>query len=154
SATDEAGLKTVRDQIFADIFERSGKGYRKQLAAYNGYVTRTADLIAPTAENIRPEEAIEDTIPESVHDHAGSQAVYPEQLTDQIDNPEKENTMIAYLAIAIGLVALAIAALPLIKKKEPQQPTDFDGLEELHRRLDGIALRMKNLEQKITDAQA
>src|SRR3546814_1155664 len=62
--------------------------------------------------------------------------------------------MIAYLAIAIGLLALVIAALPFIKKKEPEQPADFDGLEDLHRRLDGIALRMKSLEQKITDAQA
>ena len=150
---DEAALTTLRDLIFADIFERAGKGYRKQLAGYEGYVARTTDLIAPAADNLPMEEIAEDTALESVPDHAGLQTTYPEQITDQIDNPEKENPMIAYLAIAIGLVALAIAALPLIKKKEPSQPADFDRLEEVHRRLDGIALRMKNLEQKITDAQ-
>lgn len=155
SAADEAGLSKLRNLIFADIVERSGKGYRKQLAGYEGYVARTTDLIAmaPPAENLPVDEAAEDTVLEAVPDHAGLQPIYPEQLTDQIDNPEKENPMIAYLAIAIGLIALALAALPFVKKKEPEKPADFDGLEELHRRLDGIALRMKNLEQKITDAQ-
>src|SRR5690606_2562567 len=131
--------------------ERPGKGYRKQLAGYDGYVARTADLIAPSAEILPVEETGEDTVAELVPDHAGLQPIYPEQQLDQIDNPEKENTMIAYLAIAIGLVALVIAALPFIKKKELEQPADFDGVEELHRRLDGIALRMKNLEQKISE---
>ncbi|MGV3763786.1 hypothetical protein [Parapedobacter sp.] len=158
AATDGAGLKVLRDRIFADIFEREGKGYRKQLAGYDGYVTRTADLIAlpaeSTQEQTQPEGYSEDTLSERVPDHAGSQVVYPEQPIDQIDKPQKENTMIAYLAIVIGLIALAVAALPFFRKKEPEQPADFDGLEELHRRLDGIALRMKNLEQKITDPQA
>ncbi|MEC3879628.1 hypothetical protein [Parapedobacter sp. 10938] len=153
AASDEAGLKALRDRIFADIFEREGKGYRKQLASYEGYVTRTANLIALPVENIPPEVAM-DTVSERVPDHAVSQTIYPEQLTDQIDNPEKEDPMIAYLAIGIGLIALAIAALPFIRKNEPERPTDFDALEELHGRLDGIALRMKNLEQKITDPQA
>lgn len=156
SATDGASLVTLRDRIFDDIFERPGKGYRKQLAGYDGYVARAADLVAPQAENVAmEEEATEDTLLERVPDRAGVQTIYPEELTNQNDNnPEKENPMIAYLAIVIGLIALALAALPFIKKKEPEQPADFDGLEELHRRLDGIALRMKNLEQKITDAQS
>lgn len=159
SITDEAGLKMLRDRIFADIVERSGKGYRKQLDGYEGYVARTTNLITPQAQDetaVHVAEAAEDTIPESVPEHAGLQPIYPEQNTDYIDNPEKENTMIAYLAFAIGLMALVIAALPFIKKKEPDhhQSADFNGLEELHDRLDGIALRMKSLEQKINDAQA
>src|SRR5690606_23495316 len=120
---------------------------RKQLAGYDSYIARTDDLLAPPAESAAVENAAVDTdtlLGEQVVDHADLQPIYPEQLTDQIDNPEKENPMIAYFAIAIGLIALAVAALPLIRKKEPEQrPTDFDGLEELHRRLDGIALRMK-----------
>jgi len=40
-ATDEAELATLRNQIFSDIFERPGKGYRKQLAGYKAYVART-----------------------------------------------------------------------------------------------------------------
>lgn len=154
SVSDEAGLKVLRDRIFADIFERPGKGYRKQLAGYDGYVARTADLITPSPEILPIEETGEDTVAEFVPDHADLQPMYPEQQVDPIDNPEKENTMIAYLAIVIGLIALIIAALPFIKKKGVEQPADFDGLEELHRRLDGIALRMKNLEQKIGEAQS
>ncbi|WP_374744093.1 hypothetical protein [Parapedobacter sp. 2B3] len=150
---DNDGLKALRDRIFADIFERPGKGYRKQLAGYEGYVSRTAALIAPPTENLPPEDIAEDISLAPMADQTGIQTIYPEQLPDQIDNPEKENTMIAYVAFVIGLIALVIAALPFIKKKEPNQPNDFDGLEELHRRLDGIALRMKNLEQKISDAQ-
>lgn len=158
AAADHTDLTSLRDRIFADIFERQGKGYRKQLAGYDSYIARTDDLLAPPAGSPTAEDAaadITDTLlGEQVVDHADLQPIYPEQLTDQIDNPEKENPMIAYFAIAIGLIALAVAALPLIRKKEPEQrPTDFDGLEELHRRLDGIALRMKNLEHKITDAQ-
>lgn len=156
SITDEAGLKMLRDRMFADIFDRPGKGYRKQLPGYEGYVIRTTDLIEPPNETPVPVvETAEDTIPERVPDHVGSEPIYPEQDSGQIDNPEKENNMIAYLAIAIGLLALVIAALPFIKKKEPDhQSANFDGLEELHRRLDGIALRMKSLEQKISDAEA
>lgn len=156
AAADEAGLKALRGRIFADIFEREGKGYRKQLAAYDGYVAHTAELIDPSTESALPDPdvAVEDTLSERVPDHAGSQVIYPEHVTDPIDNTEKENPMIAYFAIAIGLIALAIAALPFLRKKEPVQAEDFDGLEEMHRRLDGIALRMKNLEQKMTDAQA
>lgn len=154
SATDEAGLKILRDRIFADIFERSGKGYRKQLAGYEAYVSRTTDLIAPPAESVLAEEVVVDSVRERVPDYAGSQTTYPEQSTDQLDTPKKENTMIAYFAIAIGLIALVVAALPFIKKNEPESSADVGGLEEVHRRLDGIAFRMKNLEQKITDAQA
>ncbi len=154
SVSDEAGLKALRDRIFSDIFERPGKGYRKQLAGYDGYVQRTAALTTPTAEILPIAETDDDTVAERVPDHAGLQPIYPEQQVDPIDNPEKENTMIAYLAIVIGLIALIIAALPFIKKKGVEQPADFDGLEELHRRLDGIALRMKNLEQKIGEVQS
>lgn len=154
AATDEASLKTLKERIFADIFERPGKSYRKQLAGYDGYVSRMADLVTPVAETVGQAETIEDTtVEERVPDHAGLQPIYPEPSTDQNDNPENENTMIAYLAIVIGLIALVIAGLPFIKRKEQAQPAGFDGLEELHLRLDGIALRMKNLEQKNSDAQ-
>src|SRR5690606_28120301 len=135
-------------------FERPGKGYRKQLAGYGAYNARMTDLIAPPGEAEYQEGTVEDTIlEERVPDHAGLQPIYPEQVIDQNDNPENENTMIAYLAIAIGLTALVIAAWPFIRKEEPDQPAKLDGLEELHLRLDGIALRMKNLEQNISDAQ-
>ena len=154
SATDETDLVALRDRIFADIFERPGKGYRKQMAHYEAYVTRTADLIAPPAEQLPAEvAAAEDTILESVPDRASPQAVYADPVANEIENPEEENPMIAYLAVVIGLVALALAALPLMKKKMPEQPSGSDGMEELHRRLDGIAMRMKTLERKITDPQ-
>lgn len=154
AAADEQGLRNLRDRIFADIFERPGKGYRKQLAGYEGYVARTTDLVTPPAENLPVEEVTEDTASPMVPDHAGLQPIYPEQLTNQNDNSEKENTMIAYIALVIGLISLAVAALPFIRKKEQNPSVNYDGLEELHVRLDGIALRMKNLEQKISDAQA
>lgn len=148
-------LQRLKERIFADILDRPGKGYRKQLAGYSGYAARVADLLGPPSGNtVTTDEGAEDTAAlELVPDHAGLQTIYPEQLTDQIDNPENENPMIAYIAIIIGLAALALAALPFIKKKEPHESADFSKSDELHVRLDGIAMRMKNLEQKIGDAQ-
>lgn len=160
AAADEKDLAKLRNRIFTDIFERPGKGYRKKLAAYEAYVARTASLIAPPApatvpEAVAADEGIaEDTLLEGVADNAGLHAIYPDPATDQIDNPENETPMIAYLAFAIGLIALALVALPMIRKKEQQPSLDSDGLEELHSRLDGIASRMKSLEQKTTDAHA
>lgn len=154
TTTDENSLKTLKERIFADIFERPGKGYRKQLAGYGAYNARMRDLIASPEEAGYQERTVDDTLlEERVPDHAGPQPIYPEQVIDQTNNPENTNNMIAYLAIAIGLTALVIAALPFIRKKEPDRPVQSAGLEELHLRLDGIALRMKNLEQRVSDAQ-
>lgn len=154
TVTDEAGLQKLRDRIFADIFERPGKGYRKQLAGYDGYVARTADIIAPSSEILPMEQPGDDSVAERVPDHAGLPPIYPEQQIDPIDNPENENPMIAYIAIAIGLIALVIATSTLLRKKAPDRSATIESLQDLHRRLDGIALRMKGLEQKITDTQA
>jgi len=149
-ATDPAELVTLRNQIFADIFERPGKGYRKQLSGYRTYVARTESLIHPSAEEAPMEQIVADTTPESGDTSLGSQVIYPEQLTNQNDNPEKEDPMIAYLALTIGIIALIAAALPLFKKKEPQIPVDFQSVQE---RLDELAVRMRRLEQKIGDSQ-
>lgn len=152
--TDSAGLASLRSRIFADIIERQGKGYRKQLAGYDGYVARTTDLVTGSHEPLMPVgEGDDSLLAEQVPDHAGLAPIYPEEITEQHDNPETENPMIAYLALAIGLIALIVAARPLMKKKEPEKPANFDGMEEIHRRLDGIAMRMKNLEDKVADAQ-
>ncbi|SEL14171.1 hypothetical protein [Parapedobacter koreensis] len=148
AATDEAALVALRNQVFADIFERPGKGYRKQLAGYEGYISRIEGLLHPPVDEPM-EQIATDTVPDSLLNLAESQSTYPEQLTDQNDNPEKEDTMIAYLALAIGIIALIIAARPILKKKEQQTPVHF-GLPE---QLDELAVRMKRLEQKIADSQ-
>ena len=152
---DNKGLASLRNRIFDDIFERQGKGYRKQLAAYADYVGHTDGLLQP-ADELPPmdEEGLDIMHGEQVPDHAGMPPIYPEEIANQNNNPNTENPMIAYLAIAIGLIALAVAAIPLLKKKELEQPKVFDdGMEDLHRRLDGIAMRMKNLEDKLTNAE-
>ncbi|WP_257667023.1 hypothetical protein [Parapedobacter tibetensis] len=146
TATDEAGLVALRDQLFADILERPGKGYRKKLAGYDGYSSRIEYLIHQYADGMPMEEAAVDTAPAPPINPAELHPTNPEQLTN--DNPEKDDTMIAYLAIAIGIIALIIAALPIFKKREQQLPTDFQGLQE---QLDELAVRMKRLEQRIAD---
>lgn len=148
TATDQAGLVALRNQVFADIFERPGKGYRKQLAGYESYVSQTERLISLNDEVLQ-EDTVIDTVPTSVVPDQ-LQPANPEQFTDQNENPEKENTMIAYLAIAIGIIALIIAFLPVFKKREQQAPADFQGLQE---RMDELAARMKRLEQKTQDSQ-
>lgn len=150
-ATDEAGLATLRNQIFSDIFERPGKGYRKQLAGYQAYVARTEDLIRPPVDEVPMDQIAADTA-ETRQQSAQSGAIYPEETDVENKNPEKEDTMIAYLALTLAIIALVLVALPLFKKKEqqPQPVADFYGIQE---RLNELAVRMKHLEHKLSDGQ-
>ena len=147
-ATDEAGLATLRNQIFSDIFERPGKGYRKQLAGYKAYVERAENLIRPSVNEVLVDQIAMDSDEAPQQHPAQSDIIYPEQTNGGNENPEKEDTMIAYLAITLAIIALILVALPLFKKKEPQPVADFYGLQE---RLDELAVRMKHLEQKLSD---
>ncbi len=148
-ATDEAGLAALRKQVFADIFERPGKGYRKQLAGYKAYVARTEDLIHLSVDEAPMEQIAIDSAEEPPQHPAQSAIIYPEQTNEENKNPEKEDTLIAYLAITLAIIALVVVALPLFKKKEQEPAADFYGLQE---RLDELALRMKRLEQKMADS--
>ncbi len=148
TATDEAGLVALRNQIFADIFERPGKGYRKQLAGYEAYVSQVEYLIDHQGDETLLAEADLDTASEPFRDDAEIPPTYPEQFTDQNDNTEKDDTMIAYLALAIGIIALVLALS--IFRKQAQPSADLQGLQE---RLDELALQMKRLEQKVADNQ-
>ncbi|MFC3197037.1 hypothetical protein ACFOET_05370 [Parapedobacter deserti] len=147
---DEAGLVALRNQVFADILERPGKGYRKQLTGYNDFVTRLENLIHSPVEEVPAEQLAVDTALESPLGAVGPNPIYPEQVADNIDNPENNHTMIAYLAIAIGILALVVAALPIFNKRDSQPAVDFQRLEE---RLDELGMRIKRLEQQIADNQ-
>ncbi len=147
TATDEAGLTALRNQVFADIFDRPGKGYRKQLAGYAAYVAQVDHLIHPPADETPMEAPAMDSMETLSDSAAGVYATNPEQ-PDENNNSEKQHTMIVYLALGIGLFACILAALPLFRKREPQ--ADLDGLPE---RLDELALRMKRLERHAADAQ-
>lgn len=142
---DTVELRALRDQLFADIFERPGKGYRKQLTGYDDYVSRTEYLVGQYANGMPLEEFAADTASAPSDSLTGIYPADTEQLTDKNDNPEKENTMIGYFALAIGVLALAIAALPIFKKKDQQPPADLQGLAD---RLDELSLRMKRLERQ------
>jgi len=146
--TDEAGLVALRKQVLADILERPGKGYRKQLAGYGAYVAKTESLLQPDVDEV-PVDQVADMALESSDSAVGSQTIYPESAGPN-DNPETENSMIAYLALVIGIAALVLVALPMLKKKEPTATAD---LQSIHARLDELAIRMRRLEQRTADGQ-
>lgn len=153
TVTDETGMVVLRDRLFADVLERQGKGYRKQLAGYAPYVARVEQLIDQYANGMQVSAA--EITPDTTQLSADSLAAItypanPEPAIDRSNNPEKENTMIAYLALAIGLIALIIVALTFFRKREPQPIADFDGIPE---RLDELMLRMRRLERQTTDSQ-
>lgn len=151
TVADEAGLVALRNQVFADIFERPGKGYRKQLIGYEAYVSRTEQLIDPYADYPPPVETSVDTASLPVATPAELNEPAAEQLGTPTDTPEKNNTMIAYFALALGLIALIVAARPIFGKKEPQQqPVDSQLLLE---RLDELAVRIERLERTMADNQ-
>lgn len=144
TVTDEAELIALRNQVFADILERPGKGYRKQLAGYAEYFAST-ERLTDISENI--------AVPASIADTVMVEQASTTPQRDQDDNPKEDHTMIAYLALAIGIIALFITIRPLLKTKELQVPADPEDLEDLQTRLNGLAMRMKRLEDKLTDAQ-
>src|SRR5690606_6557881 len=149
-ATDEAELATLRNQIFSDIFERPGKGYRKQLAGYKAYVARTEGLIRHRVDEVPADQIAVDSDEMPPQHSSQADIIYPEQTNVENENPEKEETMIAYLALTLALIALIVVAFPLFKKKEPQPTADLDGLQV---RLDELVVRMKRLERKLSDSQ-
>lgn len=153
TATDKAGLATLRNQVFADIFERQGKGYRKQLVSYQGYISRVEHLVdqfpdgMPIQENAM--DIFSDTALAPPDNRTGLHSTNPEQRSDRNDNPEKD-TMIAYFALAMSIIALIMAALLIFRKGDRQMPAEFQGLPE---RLDELSMRMKRLERQATDPQ-
>ena len=155
-ATDEAGLVALRNQVFKDIFERPGKGYRKQLAGYEDYVARTGNLMQQSPDDEMPiAQTPADSAEVPLEHPAQSSVVYPEQVNDGNENSEKEDTMIAYFALALAIIALVLIARPLFQKKEQQvteqEPAvDFYGFQE---RLEELAVRTRQLEQKLREDQ-
>src|SRR5690606_25843429 len=81
-ATDEAGLTTLRNQLFTDIFERPGKGYRKQLAGYKAYVARTENLIHPSVDEVPVEQIALDSAETPAQHPVQSDIIYPEQTNE------------------------------------------------------------------------
>ena len=145
-ATDEADVTALRKQIFADIFDRPGKGYRKQLANYQTYVARTESLMHLPSGEVPPGQIPMEGAEEPVAHPSASNIIYPEETNEELESPENENTMIAYLALALALIAL----MPMLKKKEQQPATDFYALQG---RLDELTIQLRRLEQKLPDGQ-
>src|SRR5690606_15257385 len=113
-------------------------------------LARPENLIHRALDEVPAEQVALDPGEAPPQHPAQSDIIYPEQTNEGNENPEKEDTMIAYLAITLAIIALVLVALPLFKKKEPQPVADFYGLQE---RLDELAVRMKHLEQKLSDGQ-
>lgn len=157
NVTDTAELIALRDRIFADIFERRGKGYRKQLEGYEGYITRTEQAIDRYRNGPEVPITTADTAQAIVGPGAGMnpsdsiQADHTEQTANESDNPEKENPMIAYLALALGLIALTLVLMPLFRKKQTPEPSNFQALSD---RIEDIGFRMKRLERQATPPQS
>lgn len=150
TAADEAGLTAIKNQIFADIFDRPGKGYRKQLAGYEAYISRVEHLLDLEAGNAPLAGFEEDTVAESVLSPAEMYPIYPEETAEQNEPQKKENPMIAYLAIVIAIIALIIVVLPILKKREQPLP---GGFQDLHERLDELTVHMQRLETNAVDGQ-
>src|SRR5690606_3198341 len=147
--TDTVELKALRDQLLADILDRPGKGYRKQLPGYAAYRSRMDYLVSEYTDGMPVEEMALDTasaIPES---YVGLSPADSDPLIDHTtsDNPEDENPMIGYLALGIGILALLLAVMPVFKKKDHRPAADLQGLAD---RLDELSLRMKRLERQLT----
>ncbi|MGK6352264.1 hypothetical protein [Parapedobacter sp. DT-150] len=150
TVANETQLVALRDQVAADIFDRPGKGYRKQLAGYEEYVSRIDGLIDQYANGGPVADTAVDTAQAPLLSPDESNPTDPEQLTDRNDNAQKNDIMIAYLALAIGIIALIIAALPILRKKEQQLPAELQGLPY---RLEELTVWIKRLEQQKADPQ-
>lgn len=151
NVADEATFIALRNQVFADIFERPGKGYRKQLGGYEGYIARVERLMDQPTDEMPMDPIADDTLSDPILSPDDSRTAQPDLFTGQNETPKKENTMIAYFAIAIAIIALVIAALPVFKQKERQH---HDAFQDLRRRLNQLAEQLERLEMKAaTDGQ-
>ncbi len=153
TVTDEAGLIALRNQLFADILERPGKGYRKQHPGYEGYIANMEDIInqyAQYGEEIPMSVMDVDTASTPLLSPPESYPSNLDPLVDQDENSKTEDTMIAYLALAIGILAIVIAVRPLFKKQEQHSPLDT---QILRNQLDELTWQVKRLEDKVTDTQ-
>jgi len=146
AASNEAGPVALRDKIFADIFNRPGKGYRKQLPHYETYITRVDQLINPPAPESPLDEVSMDPIEEVP-------PIYLAPEEEYINTPEVEENaqpMIAYFALACSLLALLLVARLVFRKKEVEASNAFLDLSE---RLDDLSMRLQRLENKLLDNQ-
>lgn len=160
--TDSAELVALKNRILGDVVERSGKGYRKQLAGYDGYVDRINTLIDHFAQGaaIRSvasstDEVTEGSVPAKLSDEdrwADTDPVSSALRHNvQQDSPLKtENSMMLYLALGLGVGALIIAILTLLQLRKLQHSNE---LESLTARMAELSRQVDRLERRLGDSQ-
>lgn len=153
TATDEAGLVSLRNQIFTDIFERQGKGYRRQLAGYEEYISRVGHLIEQYPDGVTMVDTAMDTTGNAMltsSDAATLLSPDPTQFSSTEENSKETPVQMVYFALATGIIALLLAVVSLLRKKARQFPVEFHRLPE---QLDEMSLRLKRLERQTSDPQ-
>ena len=95
-------------------------------------------------------DTIGDTALASFDNPTGLLSPDSSSFADPNDNPEKDHTLIIYLALAIGIIALILAALCFFRKSAPTFPSEF---QRLPKQLDELSSRLKYLERQTTDPQ-
>ena len=150
AVTDEAALVAFRDRVLADILDRPGKAYRKELAGYESYRARVDQLARLPVGEIPAEQAVADTDQAAAFNAPEIRTTYPPDTADQPESPESGSNGIAYIALVIGLLALVLAAWQRFGKNTPQSA---DGIQDIHERLDELSARVRRLETKTEDSQ-
>ena len=148
--TDEAALAAFRDQVLKDILDRPGKGYRRELAGYEGYISRLEQLVRLPESEIPAVQANVDTNQTTAVTSPGLQPTAPADHGDLHETPKAGNNTLAYIAIVIGLLALGLVAWQLFGKKGAQADGD---VQDLYERLDELSARIQRLENKTADSQ-
>lgn len=148
--TDEAALAAFRDQVLKDILDRPGKGYRRELAGYEGYISRIERLIQLPVDGIPAVQADTNTTETAAVTPPGWQPTAPADPGDQPETPKTGSNTLAYIAVFIGLLALALAAWQLFNKRVVQPDGDVQDLRE---HLNELSARIRRLEHQPADSR-
>lgn len=115
---DAKDLIYLKNKIHEEIVDRNGKTYRKDLADYQAYLTKVDDLIDsyPLSDN-----QVEDQFPSFslTYQSEPTEGLRSENKVNNAPN-NNLNTMLLYLALTMGGLALFFALRPPVLKKEAE----------------------------------
>lgn len=138
-------LSNLKNEILADIIDPPAKNHRKNLPSYQSYLEALDSLIASFDPEVEMLASNEPTPAISI---ANDPAVEPE-------NPSSNPTMLTYIALTLGGVALLLAIYSLfsINKKSSKNDYRISKIDKKVENVNGDFQELKVVQQRVKNLQ-
>lgn len=155
--SDSLSVVKLKDRLIADVIERRGKGYRRQLPHYEAFVLQTNGIL----ENFNSSQMLNtlgrnesDEVAMRVDGFDGGNVQDGSSNTSHdanAANTSDTTNWLVYLALCLSVIAAVMSYLAMTKKKEQNLPLSVLGTPE---RLDDLTMRLRRLERSVNESHS